>query len=190
VWGDIELNQFTEEIKSVDPLATGTPFLIQEVTSLMKEGYQRAGWLALIVVIVLVFLDFRRIVPTAIALVPLLMGVVWMVGLMGLLEISFNPANLIAVPLILGIAIDNGVHLVHRFYERKAHQIEDIMKSTVKAVYLNSITTIVCFGTLMFASHRGVASLGLILVLGVLTCLITAITFIPAMLTLISAKKP
>jgi len=176
-------------IKPVDPLATGTPFLIEEVTSLMQQGYKRAGWLALIVVFGLIFLDFRRIGPTLIALLPLLMGVIWMIGLMGLLEIEFNPANLIAVPLILGIAIDNGVHLVHRFYERKAHDIENIMKSTVKAVYLNSITTIVCFGTLMFASHRGVASLGLVLVLGVLTCLITAITFLPALLMLVSTKK-
>ena len=188
VWGDEALIRFTEEIKRVDPEATGTPFLVREVTSLMERGYKRGGWLAMLAVTLLLFLDFRRLTPTLLALIPLLMGVVWMVGLMGILGMEFNPANLIAVPLILGIAIDNGVHLVHRFYERSAHCVDDIMKSTTKAVYLNSITTIVCFGSLMLASHRGIASLGLVLVLGVLTCLITAITFLPAVLTLISKK--
>lgn len=184
VWSDAALTRFTEEVARVDAQATGTPFLVQEVTRLMEEGYKRSGWLALLVVSLLLFLDFRRLVPTLLALIPLVMGVVWMFGLMGLLGLEFNPANLIAVPLILGIAIDNGVHLVHRFYEKKAHRLDQIMRSTIKAVYLNSITTIVCFGSLILASHRGLASLGMLLVLGVLTCLITAITFLPALLTL------
>jgi predicted RND superfamily exporter protein len=189
VWSDAALTRFTEELLLVDPQATGTPFLVQEVTRLMEKGYLRSGWLALVVVTLLLLIDFRRIVPTLLALVPLLMGVVWMVGLMGLLEIDFNPANLIAVPLILGIAIDNGVHLVHRFYEKKAHRLDHIMQSTIKAVYLNSITTIACFGALILASHRGISSLGLVLVLGVLTCLITAITFLPALLSLLRNRK-
>ncbi len=185
VWSDAALTRFTEELLLVDPQATGTPFLVQEVTQLMEKGYVRSGWLALLVVTLLLLIDFRRVVPTLLALVPLLMGVVWMVGLMGLLGMDFNPANLIAVPLILGIAIDNGVHLVHRFYEKKAHRLDHIMQSTIKAVYLNSITTIACFGALILASHRGISSLGLVLVLGVLTCLITAITFLPALLSLL-----
>lgn len=189
VWGDAQLLRFTEQVKRVDEKATGTPFLVQEVTELMEKGYKKAGWLALAVVILLLFIDFRRVVPTLLALTPLLMGVVWMIGLMGVLGVEFNPANLIAVPLILGIAIDNGVHLVHRFYERRAHKVDDIMKSTTKAVYLNSITTMVCFGSLILASHRGISSLGLVLVLGVLTCLITAITFLPAVLTLMSSQR-
>ncbi len=184
VWSDESLTRFTEQVARVDEFATGTPFLVQEVTRLMKNGYKRSGWIAFLVVTCLLLIDFRRIVPTLLALTPLVMGVIWMFGLMGVLGVQFNPANLIAVPLILGIAIDNGVHLVHRFYEKKAHRLDQIMKSTIKAVYLNSITTIVCFGSLILASHRGISSLGLVLVLGVLTCLITSITFLPAVLSL------
>lgn len=189
IWADVSLNSFTEQIERVDPLATGTPFLIREVTALMERGYLTAGGLALLMVVLIIWLDFRRLVPTLLALVPLLMGVSWMVGLLGLLGLQFNPANLIALPLIFGISIDNGVHLVHRFFEQGAHRIEEVMKGTLKGVYLNSITTIVCFGALMLADHRGIASLGYVLVIGVTTCLVTAITFLPALLKLLSRYK-
>lgn len=189
VWGDAELFGFTEQIMRVDPEATGTPFLIREVTQLMEKGYLRAGALAFLAVVILLWLDFRRILPTLFALVPLVMGVLWMLGVMGMMGLQFNPANLIALPLIFGISIDNGVHLVHRFFEKGAHRIEEMMKSTVKAVYLNAITTIVCFGALMLANHRGIASLGFVLVIGVTTCLTTAVTFLPALLKLLAQRS-
>jgi hypothetical protein len=104
-------------------------------------------------------------------------------GLMGLVGIDLNAANLIGVPLILGIAVDYGVHIVHDALERPGPY--RISASTANSVLVDALTTILGFGALMVASHRGLESLGRLLTLGVTTCTVTSLVFLPALLNVI-----
>ena len=102
---------------------------------------------------------------------------------MGVLGIDLNPANLIGIPLILGIAVDYGVHIVHDSLERPGSY--SISPSTANSVLVDALTTILGFGALMVASHRGLESLGRLLTLGVTMCTITSLIFLPAVLALL-----
>src|SRR5207244_8802657 len=94
---------------------------------------------------------------------------------------DLNPANMIAFPLILGVGADNGVHVLHDYRGRR-HGSYFLTSSTGRGIMVAALTTILGFGTLMIASHRGLASLGLILTLGVTCCMLTALVFLPALL--------
>jgi hypothetical protein len=112
-----------------------------------------------------------------------------MVGAMDFLGISFNLANLVILPLIIGIGVVNGVHIVHRYREETDKSVNVLSKSTGQGVILSSLTTMIGFGSLMVADHQGVHSLGLVLTLGVGCCLLASITLLPSILELYTAKK-
>ena len=86
----------------------------------MKNGFQRAGLYALLVIVLVLLLDFRSLRHTLIALAPLALGVLLTLGIMGLFGVPLNPANMIAFPLILGVGVDNGVHVLHDYLMRRA----------------------------------------------------------------------
>ena len=115
-------------------------------------------------------------------LFPLLLGTVWMLGLMHLLELDFNFANMMGLPLILGIGVDSGVHLIHRYLQGTSP--DRLVLTTGKAVGMSSLTTMVGMGSMIIATHGGMHSLGLVLLIGVMACLITAIVVLPAALSL------
>jgi predicted RND superfamily exporter protein len=108
-------------------------------------------------------------------------------GLMGLVGIDLNPANLIGIPLILGIAVDYGVHIVHDSLERPGPY--RISASTANSVLVDALTTILGFGALMVASHKGLESLGRVLTLGVTTCTLTSLIFLPAVLAMLGSGR-
>jgi predicted RND superfamily exporter protein len=105
-----------------------------------------------------------------------------------LIEVSFNLANLVILPLIIGIGVVNGVHIVHRYREETEKTINILSKSTGRGVILSSLTTMIGFGSLMVADHQGIYSLGMVLTLGVGCCLIASITLLPAILQLFTDK--
>jgi len=133
-------------------------------------------------------LDFKSLHYAILAALPLGVGVLQMFGLLGVLGIAMNPANLIALPLILGIGVDYGVHIVHEF--RESSGVYRMSPGTAVAVLVDALTTLVGFGSLMIASHQGLQSLGRVLTLGVTCCLFTSLVMLPALLTLISRARP
>jgi predicted RND superfamily exporter protein len=106
---------------------------------------------------------------------------------MGILGVPLNPANMIALPLILGISVDEGVHIVHDYLEHRGRY--RMSHSTAVAVLVDTITTIVGFGSLMIASHRGLQSLGRVLTIGVSCCMFTSLIMLPALLTWMSWNR-
>jgi predicted RND superfamily exporter protein len=117
------------------------------------------------------------------------MGLVWMLGAMRLAGLSYNFANLVAVPLIIGVGIDNGVHIMHRVRLEGDRGLTVVMRHTVRAILIASMTTMIGFGSLALASHRGLASLGLVLLLGVGACLITSTVVLPNLLLALGVLK-
>jgi uncharacterized protein len=189
VWQRENQQEFVTQLRTVDPDVTGTPVQLLEYTSLLKQSYEQAAWYALAAIALLVFLHFRNLGLVLLALVPVLIGSVWLAGIMGAGNLPFNPANIMTLPLVLGIGVTNGIHILNRFAEEHSPSI--LAKSTGKAVLISGLTTIAGFGSLVLAKHRGIESLGLVMSTGVATCMFAGLTFLPALLSLRSqSRKP
>ena len=116
-------------------------------------------------------------------MVPPITGGLLMLGVLGLTGIDLNPANLIVLPLVLGIGVDDGVHVVHDYRMQRRGQYRT-SSSTINAIVLTSLTSMIGFGSMMFAAHRGLYRVGLVLVIGIGSCLFVSLVTLPAMLTL------
>jgi hypothetical protein len=184
LWEHDALAHFVEEIRRVDPQATGKPFLTLEGLHAMKSGFQWAGVYALLAITAVLLLDFRSLRRTLWALLPLGLGTVATLGLLGLFGVPLNPANMIAFPLILGVGVDNGVHVLHDYLAQGAGRRYLLSRTIGRGILVAALTTVLGFGTLMIASHRGLFGLGLVLSLGVSCCMLTALVFLPALLRL------
>jgi len=187
IWDMPTMSGFVREVRSVDPRATGNPLQVYEASLQMQRSYEEAAIYALLIIVPVVFLDFRTVRHTVLALLPLGLGMVLLFGLMGWLEIPLNAANMIVLPLILGIGIDAGVHVVHDFCAQRGRY--RISASMASAVVVNSVTNMAGFGSLMIASHRGLQSLGRVLTLGLTCCLFTSLVMLPALLILMSRAR-
>jgi hopanoid biosynthesis associated RND transporter like protein HpnN len=183
IWNFESLEKFVQDVRSVDARATGNPLQAYEASLEMKRSYEQAALYSLAVILVVLWLDFRSITYALLAGLPLAIGMAQTLGLMGLVGIDLNPANLIGIPLILGIAVDYGVHIVHDALERPGPY--SISASTANAVLVDALTTILGFGALMVASHKGLESLGRVLTLGVTTCTLTSLVFLPVVLAML-----
>ena len=182
VWERKPTEEFVGEIQSVAPEATGTPVMNLEYIDLLKESYVQAAFYAAGVVVVLIFLLFRRIQDVFLTLLPLGIGILWMFGLLGFLKIQLNPANIVTLPMILGIGVAFGVYVMARY--REEGRVRIFESSTGKAVILSALTTLFGFGSMLFGEYRGLVSLGMVMSLGILCCLVSAVGILPQILAL------
>jgi hopanoid biosynthesis associated RND transporter like protein HpnN len=189
LWDIGPLEQFVRQARTVDPEATGKPFGTLEGLKGMQRGFAWAGAYALAVIAVVLWLDFRTVRHTLLALAPLAVGAVATLGVMGLLGVPLNPANMIALPLIVGVGVDNGVHVLHDYRARARGRSYTLAATTGRGIAVAGLTTVLGFGTLMLASHRGLVSLGLVLALGVTACMTAALVLLPAALRLASRRR-
>lgn len=187
VWQRKNQEEFVNELRTVVPDVTGTPVQLLEYTSLLKSSYEYAALYSLAAIALLVLIHFRSVGLVFLALVPVGIGSVWLAGMMGAFNIPFNPANIMTLPLVIGIGVTNGIHILNRFAEEHSPSI--LAKSTGKAVLVSGLTTIAGFGSLVLAKHRGIESLGLVMAAGVATCMFAGLTFLPAILTLMTRNR-
>jgi hypothetical protein len=182
LWDYHSLQRFTTAANTVDPDATGKSFRTLEGLRQMKIGFENAALYALAAIVLVLLLDLRRFADLALGLFPLAVGVVLTLGVMGLCGVSLNPANMIALPLIVGVGVDNGVHVLHDYRARRAGVPYRLNPATGRGVLVAGLTTVLGFGTLIAARHAGMASLGLALTLGVTFCMFAALVLLPAVL--------
>jgi hopanoid biosynthesis associated RND transporter like protein HpnN len=182
VWQRANQKEFIDELGTIDPDVTGMPVQLYHYTELLKDSYQQAAWYSLGAIVLLVLFHFRSVSAVVLALLPVAVGSVWLGGLMGALHIPFNPANIMTLPLVIGIGVTNGIHILNRFAEEQHASI--LARSTGKAVLVSGLTAIAGFGSLILAKHRGIQSLGEVMAIGMCTCMIAALTFLPPVLNL------
>jgi hopanoid biosynthesis associated RND transporter like protein HpnN len=182
IWDREPLEEFISQLRQVDPDIAGSPVTGYESIKAMKEGYVEGGMYALIAIVLVTFLTLRRVGDTLLAILPLGLGLVWTMGWMWLFNLRFNLANLITVPLIIGIGVENGIHLVHRFREEGEGGPVLVAGSTGQAVALFSLTTMIGFGSLMVANYYGIFSMGLLLTVAVGSVLVASLTVLPLIL--------
>jgi hopanoid biosynthesis associated RND transporter like protein HpnN len=190
LWEYAPLQRFVDDVSRVDPEACGRPFSTLAGLGAMRDGFLWAGFYALAAMVIVLLLDFGSLKHTAVALLPLAMGLLATLGLLTLCGVPLNPANMIAFPLILGVGADNGVHVLHDYRTRDRRCRYLLNHATGRGIMVAALTTILGFGTLMIAQHRGLASLGLVLAVGVSCCMAAALIVLPALLSVISAHRP
>jgi hypothetical protein len=183
VWEREAQEEFVQQLRLVDPDVTGNPVIGYESIRAMKEGYVEGGFYAFLAIVIVTFLTFRRVGDTLLAMLPLGLGIIWTAGLMWVFDLQFNVANLVAVPLIIGIGIENGLHIVHRYREEGLGGPALVAGSTGQSVALFSLTTMVGFGSLMVARYYGIFSMGLLLTVAVGSVLIASLTVLPLILS-------
>ena len=153
---------------------------------ILLRGYIKAALWAFLVITVLIVIDFRNAYAALLTLLPLIVGMIWMVGVMVTARIDFNPANIMVLPLIVGIGVAYGIYVVQRY--RESHEATFYSKSTGRAVILSALTTTFAFASLLVGAHRGIRSLGLVMTIGVIACLIAALALLPALLETARAR--
>jgi hopanoid biosynthesis associated RND transporter like protein HpnN len=177
--------RFVEELRTVDRDVTGQPVVGYESTRLIASSFRMGLAYAFVLVAGIAALIIRRLRATVLAMLPLILGTLWTVGVMELAGLKLNLVNVWAFPLIIGSASEYGLYIVLRSLEAPEHGGGSrLARSTVMAVMFNGLTTITGFGSLLVAHHRGVWSLGLLLVIGSTMTLAASLVVLPTLVRL------
>jgi predicted RND superfamily exporter protein len=177
-----ELELFQEVMSKIAPNITGMPQMIITMSlETIREG-KLASFLAVTLILGLLLFDFRKTPLVAgLAFLPLICGTALMLGVMWLFGEKFNYVNMIALPVIIGIGVDDGVHFFHRLLHEGKGGLRRSATSVGRAMLMTSLTTMIGFGSLMFYMMEGMKSMGFALFVGVGLCFIVTVTLLPAL---------
>jgi predicted RND superfamily exporter protein len=188
VWERDNQEKFVAALRTVDPNVTGTPVQLYEYETVMKDSFVQAAWYSLAAIALMVLVHFRSVGAVILALLPVAIGSLWLAGLMGRFDIPINLANIMTLPLVIGIGVTNGIHILNRFAEERTPGI--LSRSTGKAVLVSGLTAIAGFGSMMLSKHHGLFTLGCLMAMGIATCMIAGLTLLPALLNLLGRWRP
>ncbi len=175
------MKRFVKDVTREFPDATGRPILEAGVGEIVVEAFVTAIAIALTAITFLLLITVRRVSDTLIILVPLLMASCLTIATSVIIGIPLNQANIIVLPLVMGLGVDNGIHMVMRF--REDGSMENLLKSsTPRAIILSTLTTVAAFGALSLSIHQGIRSMGLLLTISMGYLLVCTILVLPAML--------
>ncbi|HKO91920.1 MAG TPA: MMPL family transporter [Polyangiaceae bacterium] len=178
--------RFAEKLRAIDPDVAGTALNLLPHERYITEGFQRAAGYSLLLITLILWLTFRRVDDTLLALLPVLLAAFWMLALMHPLGIRFTPANMVALPLLFGIGLDSGVHMVHRSRESSgAAPLATLVQGTGSAVSVAALTNAVGFAALIAADYRAMQDLGLLLSIGISLTIVASVVVLPALLVIL-----
>ncbi len=187
VWARENQKEFIDQVSKVYPDLTGMPVQLYVYTELLKDSYVQAAYYSLAAIILLILFHFRSVSSVILSLLPVVIGSIWLGGLMGFFHVPLNPANIMILPLVIGIGVTNGIHILNRYAEEQTPSI--LSRSTGKAVFVSGLTAIAGFGSLVLAKDRGIHSLGVVMAAGVTCCMVAALMFLPTLLNLMTRKR-
>ncbi|MGD9896941.1 MAG: MMPL family transporter [Candidatus Methylacidiphilaceae bacterium] len=186
VWNREADVRFVRELRTVDPNVTGTPVQNYEYIELLRSSYVQAAQWAFLAIVILIGIRFQHVGYGVLAILPLGLAVLWTLGTMVLFHVSFNPANIVTLPLAIGAGVAYGIYTVDRFCE--SGRAELFSSSTGKAVLLSGMTAVIGFGSLMVSSYRGLFGLGLLMTISISFCLIASLVVLPQIFWLICRR--
>ncbi|MGE4220592.1 MAG: MMPL family transporter, partial [Alphaproteobacteria bacterium] len=180
------LRKFVQAVRDVAPNATDSPVTLVEAGDAVITAILQASALALAAIVVLLLVLLGRPTDVLLVLFPLLLAGLWTLATAALLDLPFNFANVIVLPLLLGLGVASGIHLVMRGRAGRAADAdpETLLRTTTpRAVVFSALTTIGSFGSLAVSSHRGTASMGELLTIAIGFTLVAALLVLPSLLT-------
>ncbi len=189
IWETEPLGRFVHDLRRVDPNVVGDPVLLYHFNFAFKNACLWAAGVALLAITLLLWFLLRSVKLTALALMPLWVGTALTLILMWLLGLTFNQANVLFLPLILGEGIEYGIIILVRWQLEESARAITLPASTAKGIALAALTTAFGFGSMMISGHRGTFSLGLLSTVGSLSCLLAALSVLPAFLRLLERQS-
>jgi uncharacterized protein len=189
IWEEGALGRFVNDLQRVNPDVLGDPVNLYAFASAFKKASINASIYALAAIALLLTFTFRSLLLMLISIIPLAVGTIWTVGIMGATDFDFNLANSIFMPLVVGAGVEYGVIILQRWREGRAGPGR-LPFSTGKGVILAALTTTIGFGALMISNHRGIFSLGFVSWAGSLCVLLAALFILPAILYFIKEPAP
>lgn len=192
-WDSASAEAFRDAVTSISPDASGLAINIELHSSMIVAGFRRAALWAALLILVVVTLDLRSLRDGALALIPTVLGWLWMLGLMAAVGRTFDVANIVSLPLVIGIGTAFGVHLMHRCQESEQHnshaRLDDLVRGTGSAVVLSALTTIASFASLTLSDYGGMKSFGSVMVMGISSCLVASLLVLPALLLMLGRVR-
>ena len=182
--------RFADEVREIHTASGDTYYassaniIFADMLILMLDDAVMAVVLTLLVVTVVLLIDLRNAVDTVLVLTPLLTAIIWVTGFMYILDFKVNIYNIVAFPTIIGMGIDNAVHVFHRYREAGPGSLRLVLRTTGVALVATTLTTMVGFAGLVPADHPALYWIGTVTLIGLGCCFITSITLLPALLQL------
>lgn len=179
------LRAFVQAMQSVSGRVIGSPVINLEASDAVAAAFGQAFIGAFVVIALILLLLFRRKRDAPLALLPLLAAALLTGGASVLAGIPLNFANVIALPLLLGMGVDSAIHIIHRHRAEPAAGRPLLATSAARGVLVSGLTTMGGIGNLAFSPHDGTASLGALLTIGIGATMVCALLLLPALLTLL-----
>ena len=177
----IALKYFVQAVRKIAPEATDTPVILFETKKAVVSAFRDATIMAVTIIIALLLLQTKGIYESLLIIIPLGLSILLTIGTSVLINTPFNFANIIVLPLLLGMGVDSGIHMVFRF--KLSNNKENILvTSTARSIFFSFLTTIFSFGSLCFSHHKGVSSMGILLTICCFYMIIVTFTVLPALL--------
>jgi len=173
-------DRFVAALRTVAPAVAGAPVTITEAGAAVVQALGEAALYALAAIVLLLVAVLRSLRDSLFVLLPLVLAALLTVAATVLLDMPFNFANVIVLPLLFGLGVAGGIHVVVRARQDGAGAMAT--GSTPRAVLFSALTTIGSFGALALSSHRGTASMGILLTFAIMLSLLTTLVVLPALL--------
>jgi hypothetical protein len=186
--------RFTGEMRSIiidnkSVVVSNNAFIFADMITQVKADGVLVALLGLVAIFLFVLAQHRSLSQALIVLSPLITALSWTIGLMVVFNIRLGFFNMVTVPLIMGMGVDDGIHFYHRYREEGRGSLLHVMQKTGGAIFMTSATTIVGFGSMIFSSHMGLNTLGQLVVLGMGSCWLATMTVQPGLLLLAERFK-
>ena len=178
-----------EVVQAIDPGASG---LLAVVEGMMIGARPWIPWIALSIlgfVLLVLCVDFRRPASVLLAVLPVLAAVPFTLGALCWIGIPFNVMTWLVLPLIFGLGIDDGIHVVHRFLDDPAQPIRVAALSVGRAIAMTTLTTAASFSILLFTDHPGLETMAAVMLIGLPACLLASVTVLPASAVLLLGRR-
>ncbi len=180
---NVALREFVRGIQAISPRVVGSPVLNLEASDAVAVAFRQAFLYAFIAITLMLSILLTRKRDVLLVLIPLLTAAIITGGISVLADIPLNFANVIALPLLLGIGVDSGIHIIHRFRTDLPAGTNILATSSARAVIVSCLTSMGGIGNLALSPHAGMAGMGMLLTLGIGITLVCMLVVLPALLT-------
>ncbi len=189
-----EALKFSEDIREIKTpnkifYPSSDAIVFADMLSVMVKDGRIAVVVSLITVFLFLLLDFRSVRVSCLVMSPLVCSLLYLSGCMFIGGMKLNFFNIVVIPSLVGIGIDNGVHIFHRYQEEGKSSLAFVIRQVGQALFLTTFTTMNGYGGLLIAYHPGLKSLGNLAVLGFFLCWVLSLTLFPATLQMLENKN-
>lgn len=182
------LRRFVAAVTSVAPAATGSARQLVEAGNVVAASMRQATTGAIVIIALFLLMTLRRILDVLLVIFPIALAGLVTTASTVWFDVPFNFANVITLPLLIGMGVTAGLQLVRR-WRLEGDDFNLFESSTPRAVVMSALTTMASFVSLAFAHHKGMASMGILLTNALVTTLFATVVFLPALLSEISARR-